>query len=608
LDNDSPQAGTFRITVITEGKEQKIDVLGDTNLLLRIQGAGLYLPALCGGRGSCGKCKVRVLSGSLPPSPADRAYFSDGALAEGYRLACAAFPREALTLSVSGTGEGDFSILNSFETGGAAVNNLRVEKTVIEKSGASFARRLGAGERPRFSLSALRQIAKLADMTAEGPGEGAALTPSVYRDKGAVVYISREPRELFGVAADIGTTTIALALVNLQTGKIPGRLSVINRQREFGADVISRIQRANAGDLGALSQGVRTQISEGAAALCRDNGVPPGDVCKAAVAGNTTMIHLLLNLSCNTLGRYPFTPVTLDPVAFNYRELFEGDLHCETTVLPGISAYVGADIVAGILFSELYKTDAPALFMDIGTNGEMALAIPGKITCTATAAGPAFEGGNMRWGTGSVPGAISRVRYRDGKFEVSTIDDRAPTGICGSGVVDTVYQALKHRLVLPRGGFNRELGITELTLAKTRDGQDIQFFQKDVRELQLAKSAICSGVDALLHQAALKYEDVKTLYIAGGFGHNLDFTSGAGIGLIPEALASKVVLIGNSALGGVVKYLLDSDSAAALERILDLSEEFGLAADKFFQKAFIENINFKNINADRKAVEEGGAS
>jgi uncharacterized 2Fe-2S/4Fe-4S cluster protein (DUF4445 family) len=141
-----------------------------------------------------------------------------------------------------------------------------------------------------------------------------------------------------------------------------------------------------------------------------------------------------------------------------------------------------------------------------------------------------------------------------------------------------------------------------LTLAKTRDGQDIQVFQKDVRELQLAKSAICSGVDALLHQAALEYGDVKTLYIAGGFGHNLDFTSGAGIGLIPEALAPKAALIGNSALGGTVKYLLDSDSEAALDRIMEISEEFNLAADQFFQKTFIENINFKRFKSEEERV------
>jgi uncharacterized 2Fe-2S/4Fe-4S cluster protein (DUF4445 family) len=542
-----------------------------------------------------------VLSGGLEPSPADRAYFSDEALQGGWRLACAASPREALSLSIPEAGDGNFAILNSFKTGDMAVNNLRAEKTPIEKSPVSFARRIAAGESRRLSLNALRQIAKLADLSG-GEEAGGALAPTIYRDQGKVLYVSREPRDLFGLAVDIGTTTIALALVNLQTGAIPGRLSVINRQREFGADVISRIQRANGGDLAALSQRVRTQIAEGTAALCRDSGVAPEELRKAAIVGNTTMVHLLLNLSCATLARFPFTPVTLDPVRFHYNELFEGDLACETTVLPGISTYVGADIAAGLLFSGLYKTKVPALFMDIGTNGEMALAVPGKITCTATAAGPAFEGGNIRWGTGSVPGAISRVRYRDGKFEVSTIDDRAPTGICGSGVVDTVYQALKHKLVLPRGGFNRKLGITELTLAKTGDGQDIQFFQKDIRELQLAKSAICSGVDALLHQAGITYEDVGTLYIAGGFGHNLDFTSGAGIGLIPEALASKVVLIGNSALGGAVKYLLDSDCEGALDRILEISEEFALAEDKFFQKICIENINFyKNDDEDMEA-------
>ncbi|MDR3160966.1 MAG: ASKHA domain-containing protein [Spirochaetaceae bacterium] len=588
--NNEPPAGRFRITVLAEGKEQTIEARGDTNLLVQLQAAGLYLPAICGGRGSCGKCKVRILSGSPEITPLDKAYFSEEAIQGGCRLACAAFPREALTLSVPEAGEGNFAILNSFKAGAVAVDTIRAEPQAVEKSGESFARRISAASR-RLSLRGLRQIAKLADMSA-GAGSEAVLNPYVYRDRGKVVYISREKRDLFAVALDIGTTTIAMALVNLQTGQIPGRLSVINRQREFGADVISRIQRANAGDLDALSRRVRAQISEGVAALCRDHGVGPEEVCKAAIAGNTTMVHLLLNLSCNTLGQYPFTPVTLDAVTFHYNELFEGGPACETTVLPGISTYVGADIAAGLLFSELHKTDAPVLFMDIGTNGEMALALPGKITCTATAAGPAFEGGTMRWGTGSVPGAISRVRYRDGRFEVSTIDDRLPTGICGSGVVDAVYQALKHNLVLKHGGFNRELGITGLTLAKNADGEDIQVFQKDIRELQLAKSAICSGVDALLHQAALRYEDIKTLYIAGGFGYNLDFESGAGIGLIPQALAPKVALIGNSALGGAVKYLLDSDSPAALDRILDLSEEFNLAEDKFFQKIFIENINF----------------
>jgi uncharacterized 2Fe-2S/4Fe-4S cluster protein (DUF4445 family) len=428
-----------------------------------------------------------------------------------------------------------------------------------------------------------------------GTGLPAKLPPetfSLYRDKGKILHISEGGKPLFAIAIDIGTTTLALALVDLRTGRITGRLSVVNRQREFGGDVISRIQRANTGDLPVLSNCIRAQISGGIADLCREAGTEPQAVCKVAITGNTTMLHLLLKLSCRTLGQTPFTPVSLDMVSLRYREIFEGELSCETVVLPGISTYVGADITAGILFAEIDKSPDPVVLMDIGTNGEMALAFGGKILCTATAAGPAFEGGNIQWGTGSVPGAISRVRFRDGKFEISTIDDQPPVGICGSGVVDTVYQGLKHHYILPNGRFNKELGVHEIFLAKSPEGRDILFCQKDVRELQLGKSAIRSGLDALLNHTGLGYDDIKTLYIAGGFGFNLNIESGAGIGLIPEALRPRVSLIGNSALGGAVKYLLNPDNEEYLRQIADQAEEFNLPEDKYFNKNFISNIDF----------------
>jgi uncharacterized 2Fe-2S/4Fe-4S cluster protein (DUF4445 family) len=310
------------------------------------------------------------------------------------------------------------------------------------------------------------------------------------------------------------------------------------------------------------------------------------------------MLHLLLNLSCACIGQSPFTPVTLDFVSCNYREIFEGDFSCEVVILPGISTYVGADITAGLLFAEVYKATAPLLFMDIGTNGEMALAADGKILCTATAAGPAFEGGNIRWGTGSVPGAISKVKYRasgkplGGQFDSKTIDNRPPVGICGSAVVDIVYEGLQNGLIQSTGAFNKSRVNTELFIAKHEDGQDITFIQKDVRELQLAKSAIHSGIDALLHHTGLGYADIETLFIAGGFGHNLDFESGAGIGLIPRELAPKVSLIGNSSLGGTVRFLLDRNTEAILANIAEASEEYSLPEDKYFNELFIDNIEF----------------
>ncbi|MDR3172450.1 MAG: ASKHA domain-containing protein [Treponema sp.] len=590
------------VFISSDGGEQKIQSQPGETLLTCLQSAGVYLPALCGGQGTCGKCKIQVVSGFLEPSPVDRVHLSEADLQGGFRLACTAYPTEALSIHLPETGEQAFQGINRFEPGNTVITTMHPEAISLEKSRLSFTRQVDKAAQSRISLNALVQISKLADKM----GKDAPVY--VYRDKGTIVHISERPQDLYVIGIDIGTTTIAFALVNVHTGQIPGRLSMVNKQRKFGADVISRIQQAQGGALPDLSQSVRKQITQGIATLCRNHGIDTQDVGKIAIAANTTMIHLLLGLSCNTLGQYPFTPVTLDMVSFNYGEVFEGNLTCEVVILPGISTYVGADIVSDILFAEMYQTQEPELLIDIGTNGEMALATAGKILCTATSAGPAFEGGNIRWGTGSVPGAIASVIYQDGRFTITTIENHPPIGICGSGVVDIVYQGLKNGLILPNGRFNqtsaalsrhekasddKPLPITDLFLAQTEDAQDITFCQKDVRELQLAKSAIRSGIDALLHHAGLGYDAIKTLFIAGGFGYNLNFDSGAGIGLIPRALKPKVKLIGNSALGGTVRYLLNPDNETTLNTIVDISEEYSLPEDRYFNDIFIDNIDFE---------------
>jgi uncharacterized 2Fe-2S/4Fe-4S cluster protein (DUF4445 family) len=265
-------------------------------------------------------------------------------------------------------------------------------------------------------------------------------------------------------------------------------------------------------------------------------------------------------------------------------------------MLPGISTYVGADITAGIFFTGMHRETAPVLLMDIGTNGEMALMAGGKLLCTATAAGPAFEGGNIQWGTGSIPGAISQVSWQDGRFAIRTIGDQPPAGICGSGVVDAVYEGLRSGHIQGSGKFNAIVPEGGIFLEKTADGQDITFCQKDVRELQLAKSAIRSGVDALIRHAGLAYDDIKTLYIAGGFGYNLNFTSGVGIGLIPAELHSKVRLIGNSALGGAVRYLTDRQGEETINDIVNMAGEYSLPEDSYFNEMFVENIGFDDFD------------
>jgi uncharacterized 2Fe-2S/4Fe-4S cluster protein (DUF4445 family) len=579
---------------LAENTEREIPVEPGQSLLKALHSAGLYLPAICGGQGNCGKCKVRVYAGSLPVTVSDRDCFSQDQLDSGYRLACTAFPGGDMGIEVFETGEGHFSALNDFKQEEEKPRVIEEDFFCLEKDAQSYARRL-APDRP-LSYTELREASNLADAQGrlfESPSAPKPEKFRVYREQGKILRISDKEEPIYAVAVDIGTTTLALALVDLRTGKIAGRFSAVNRQREFGGDVISRIQRANDGDLPLLSLSVRDQITEGISALCREAATEVQGIRKIVLVGNTTMLHLLLQLSCRTLGQTPFTPLTLDMVSLMSREIFEGDLSCETVILPGISTYVGADITAGLLFAEV-RTDAePVVFVDIGTNGEMALAHKGRILCTATAAGPAFEGGNILWGTGSVPGAISRVGFRDGTFECTTIGNRPPVGICGSAVIDIVYQGLKNDFIQPSGRFNTQLlPAHEIFLTRTAEDRDIVFCQKDVRELQLGKSAIRSGLDALLHHAGLNYGDIKTLYIAGGFGFNLNLESGAGIGLIPEALRPKVSLIGNSALGGAVKFLLNPDHEKTLRHIIKQSEEFRLPEDKYFNEYFIENIGF----------------
>ena len=511
-----------------------VTISSHENLRTALQALGYYLPAACGGRGTCGKCAVRIVSGSVLASDADRARFSPAEIEDGWRLACAAFPAGEITVEIPESAEENFCAVDSFE--------------------------------PAQSMPYAENV----------------------RDEGMEVRSGA-----FGIAVDIGTTTIGCALIDLSSGRIAARYSTLNRQREYGADVISRIQSANAGNLLRLSRIVRGQISEGIRSLCASAAVDSAAVEKIAVAGNTTMIHIFLNLSCQTLGQAPFAPLTLDMVIMPYREIFNGELNCDVVILPGISAYVGADIVSGIFFTELHASAAPAVLLDIGTNGELALAYEGKILCTATAAGPAFEAGNILWGTGSVAGAISHARFRNGAFEIDTIDNRPPLGICGSGVIDVVYQGLANGLILHSGRFATDTA-GGIVLAKAPDGRNIVFCQKDVRELQLAKSAIRTGLDALLNHAGLAYNDIQTVYIAGGFGFNLNMESAAGIGLVPAPLVPKVSLVGNSALGGAVKYLLGKAGCdEQLSPIIRQSSEFNLPEDKYFSTHFIDNINFE---------------
>lgn len=475
---------------------------GSVTILEYTKKQGLFLSAACGGRGTCGKCRVRFLEGAPEPSDADLSRLKEEELAEGIRLACKAKPC------------GDFTI--EFDQ---AEEEIRAEG--IQTS----------------SESALSDAISGGEIT---------------------------------VAVDIGTTTIAAAL--LEDGSVKSVRTSINHQRAFGADVISRIQASNDGSGSELQKLVETDIHN----LLSGLGADP-DKTPIIISGNTTMEHLLCGYSCKTLGVVPFTPVDIS--LHNYKNY---------TVLPGISTYVGADIVSGIVYTGMDRSEEICLLIDLGTNGEMALGNKDKILVASTAAGPAFEGVNISCGVAGIPGAISHLDITDGKVSFETIDNREPVGICGSGVIEITYELLKEEIIDETGLMADEYMESGYPVC-----EDVTFSAKDIREVQLAKSAIRAGLETLLEEYGISYDNVSRLYLAGGFGQKIDLKKTAGIGLLPEELIERTDAVGNTSLYGAVLFASDPESRARFERVADVSEEVRLSDSPTFQDYYIDYMFFE---------------
>ena len=520
-----------KITVIDNEKKELINVKQGESVMSALIHEGFFLPAPCGGKGTCGKCKIKILEGSLEASDADLASLSEDEINAGIRLACLAYPKEDITISIPMDDEDDFETLTYFTSDP--------------------------------SDSSDPQTVKSAQATPTSPKHS--------------------------IAIDIGTTTIAFALVDKTTGAIIDTITAVNKQRKYGADVISRIEQANNGKLTDLTNIIRRQIIECVQTLCKKNNVAMESVSDTVIAANMTMIHILLGLNCKTLGVYPFTPVLLEHIVKNASEIFGKNYRGTIHILPGISTYVGADITSGIYFSDFIQSNEPAVFLDIGTNGELVVKKDNTIYCAATAAGPAFEGGNISCGMGSVAGAIRAVKFINGEFEIETIGGVKPIGICGSGVIDIVAECLKNDLLDETGRISEKYFETGIEIVKYNESR-ISFTQKDIRELQLGKSAIRSGLDTLLAFTGLNYEDIGKFFIAGGFGFHLNIENAVFIGLIPPELAAKISVIGNSSLGGAVKYIKEGQDISEISRIIKMSTEHSLPKDKMFSELYMENM------------------
>jgi uncharacterized 2Fe-2S/4Fe-4S cluster protein (DUF4445 family) len=403
-----------------------------------------------------------------------------------------------------------------------------------------------------------------------------------------------------GIAVDIGTTTLVVALVDLGSGDELAVASALNPQTAYGHDVLSRIHFAAEPDgLATMQQALVDGLNILIRQVCQRAGVDAGHIHEAVLGGNTCMLHIAAAVDPAPLGRSPYRPSLTGASHLRAAELGLGiAAHGLVYLPPVVSGFVGADITAGILAADLHRSQQTVLLLDIGTNGEMVLAHAGELWATSTAAGPAFEGVNIACGMRAAPGAVDAVIADDGGWMLHTIGDVPAIGICGSGLVDLVSCLVKNGAIgkngrfettvaPPVGKWDESTGRCVLRLAG-----DVILTQKDVRQVQLAKAAIRAGLDALLARAKVRRQDVERVLVAGSFGYHLRPDSLAGSGLLPAPLAAKVEAVGNTCKTGAVTLLNNAGTRRELQAVAARVRSIELANDAAFARRFVEQMAF----------------
>jgi uncharacterized 2Fe-2S/4Fe-4S cluster protein (DUF4445 family) len=390
------------------------------------------------------------------------------------------------------------------------------------------------------------------------------------------------PRQGLGVAVDLGTTTLVGQLVDLQTGNVLSVRTALNAQAQHGADIMSRIDFAVAGGQNRLETLIREQIGELIQKLFVDASRVE-EVKDVVVVGNTVMHHLFCGVSVEPLSHYPFEPVNDGLQSFPADEL-GWQLKAPVRFLPCLGGFVGSDILAGVLATELHKSDVLVALIDLGTNGEIIVGNRERMLCASTAAGPAFEGARISMGMRAATGAISEVTWREGRFHCRVLGNVAPRGICGSGLVDAVAVGLDRHVIQRTGKF-----VDGQTLALL---PPVALSQKDVRELQLAKGAIAAGFRILLQRWGAGADDVSRVYLAGAFGNYISRASARRIGLLnfpPE----KVEPAGNTALRGAKLALFGlGDPDGSCVELRQRVQHCSLNEDEQFQEIYVEEMAF----------------
>jgi len=411
------------------------------------------------------------------------------------------------------------------------------------------------------------------------------------------------PRSGLGVAVDIGTTSVVAHLTDIATGKRFATASGINAQRPYGADVVSRIRYCMENGHATLTRLIQEQLASLIRQTCAASGERASDIRYISIAANTVMEHLAAGYSPIGMGAVPFEPVSLFGGELPAWESLPAAKTARVYFAPAISSYIGGDITAGILAAGLEEMEGPAIYLDIGTNGEIVLKTGGIYYCCAAAAGPAFEGAEIAMGMAAVSGAIDHVKW-DGGLKLSVIGDGSPRGICGSGLISALAVLFETGAVDETGRLldANEVGSEiaahlgklngENVFRLAGSGGGVYLSATDIRKLQLAKSAIAAGIQTLLRHAGIAEEQVELLILAGGFGSLMDRSCAARVGLFPERFLPASQTLGNTAGEGAALALCSGAARAVLEDIRNRCEYVELSANPVFNEQFIEQMMF----------------
>ncbi len=634
----------YKVTFLPD--KASVDVDANTNLFKASRAAGAYVLSSCGGKGNCGKCKVVVKQGSVD-SGKSRSFLTKEEEERGYVLACLSKVTSDLTVEIPpesrmqakhkiATGAKTDEIIRLMASAGGCLES-RIKRVYLELGPPTLDDSISDYERVRRALdqkgldaSHLHMnylvLKKLAHVLREKDWK---VTVSLFSVGEVLEIMDIFPGDAtltrYGAAVDIGTTTVVVYLVDMTNGNIIGTASSYNSQVKCGDDVITRIvyatEKNGLQELQDLAVGnVSTMLRE----LAQKNNVHAGMIDYVVVAGNTTMMHLFYGINPQYIREEPYIPTaTFFPLIRGKNVGFRIDPQAIVYAVPGVASYVGGDITAGVLVSQVHKQDAVSLFIDVGTNGEIVLGNKDWLVTAACSAGPAFEGSGIKFGMRAMEGAIEEVEIDPKTYEVNyrVIGDVKPIGICGSGMIDTLAEMYLTGVIDQKGKIREEIGSKrirkgesglEYVLAwrvESAINKEIVITEVDLDNLIRAKAAIYAGFATLLAQMEMGFADVDKVFIAGGFGRYIDVERAITIGLLPDLAVEKFVFLGNTSIMGAYFALLcdrlrhEAEEIAKKMTYLELSVSRNFM-DEYLSALFLPHTNLETFPTVKRELEE----